>query len=294
MDLPCVCSELTTTFGAFADRGDIAGAMNPFDGGPEARNLPNRSVAPLIGASAARGEWVGGGAPIASEATVYIVDDDEDVRNSLSLLVESVHQPVNAFASAQEFLRGWDGEHGGVLVLDIRLPEMSGLALQERLMESSALMPIIFITAYGDVPTAVRAMRDGAFDFIEKPFRSQDLLEAIQRALSTFARAWEDRRRQQRELEHLGQLTDREYQILEMLIEGKPNKVMAADLGLSQRTVEVHRASLMKKMEADSLAGLVRAYLLARGGDRAIRPIRHRRRRHADPESMRDSRAVGH
>ena len=199
------------------------------------------------------------------DATVFIVDDDRAVRDSLSRLMKSVNQPVEAFASAQQFLENWDGHSGGVLVLDVRLPGMSGLVLQTRLLESSSVLPIIFITGYGDVPTAVRAMRAGAFDFVEKPFHGQDLLDAVQAALSWGASARESRLEKQRVLKRLARLTMRERQILEMMVEGKPNKVMAVELNLSQRTVEVHRANVMRKMEMDSVAGLVRAFLLTKG-----------------------------
>ncbi|MFQ5503886.1 MAG: response regulator transcription factor, partial [Planctomycetota bacterium] len=138
-----------------------------------------------------------------SAATVYVVDDDEHVRGSLTMLMESVNQPVEAYSSAQEFLEVWDGQPGGVLVLDIRMPEMSGLALQERLEKTSAVMPIIFITGYGDISTAVRAMRHGAFDFVQKPYRSQDMLDTIQRALALCASALENHRRRKRALDHM-------------------------------------------------------------------------------------------
>jgi len=197
--------------------------------------------------------------------TVFIVDDDEGVRDSLSLLMESVNQPVKAFASAEEFLHAWDGQPGCVLVLDIRMPEMSGLVLQDRLRELSAVVPIIFITGYGDVSTAVRAMQNGAFDFIQKPLRSQDLLEKVQRALAASGRALEVHDRKLREMERVARLTNREREILEMMVAGKPNKVMAFDLALSQRTVEVHRASVMKKLGVDSLAAAVRVFLVASG-----------------------------
>jgi FixJ family two-component response regulator len=196
------------------------------------------------------------------DGTIFIVDDDAPVRDSLRRLMESTNHPVEVFASARQFLNAWGDQPGGVLVLDIRLPDMSGLALQAELAEFSSVLPIIFITGYGDVPTAVRAMRAGAFDFVEKPFRGQDLLDAVQAALAAGSSARQRCLEKQRVLERLARLTRRERQILGMMVEGKPNKVMASELNLSQRTVEVHRASVMRKMEVGSLAALVRAFLL--------------------------------
>ena len=148
-------------------------------------------------------------------------------------------------------------------MLDIRMPEMGGMALQARMQEMNAPLPIIFITGYGDVSLAVRAMQNGAFDFLSKPFDSQELLDSVQRALA--AGVDMDRRRRERKqvLDRLQRLTGRERQILGMIVKGKSNKVMAIDLDLSQRTIEVHRANVMRKMGADSLAALVRAFLLA-------------------------------
>jgi len=190
--------------------------------------------------------------------TVFIVDDDEAVRSSLRLLIKSVGLIPAALGSAREFLEKYDPAQPGCLVLDVRMPEMSGLELQEQLNRQGAVIPVIFITGHGDVPMAVEAMQAGAFDFLQKPFRDQDLIDRIQRALE------KDRANRavlgERSLirERLESLTPREREVLEMVSSGKPNKIMAADLGVSQRTVEIHRARVMEKMGASSLAQLVR------------------------------------
>jgi FixJ family two-component response regulator len=192
---------------------------------------------------------------------VFIVDDDEAVRNSLRLLVKSVGLTATALASAQEFLASYDPLQPGCLVLDVRMPAMSGLELQQRLNLRGAVIPVIFITGHGDVPMAVEAMQQGAFDFLQKPFRDQDLMDRIQRALE------KDRanRAELGERSHIREqhetLTPREREVLAMVASGKANKAMAADLGLSQRTIEIHRARVMEKMGASSLAQLVRMVL---------------------------------
>jgi two-component system response regulator FixJ len=192
---------------------------------------------------------------------VYIVDDDEAVRGSLRLLLKSVGLTPNALGSAREFLSKYDPAQPGCLVLDVRMPEMSGLELQEQLNLQGAIIPVIFITGHGDVPMAVEAMQAGAFDFLQKPFRDQDLIDRIQRALEKDRanRAALTERTVIRE--RLESLTPREREVLTMVTAGKANKVMASDLGVSQRTVEIHRARVMEKMGASSLAQLVRMVL---------------------------------
>ena len=189
---------------------------------------------------------------------VFIVDDDEAVRSSLRLLLKSVGLIPEALGSAREFLHKYDPTQPGVLVLDVRMPEMSGLELQEQLSLLGAVIPVIFITGHGDVPMAVEAMQAGAFDFLQKPFRDQDLIDRIQRALEKDRanRAVLDELAVIRQ--RLESLTPREREVLNMVAGGKPNKIMAADLGVSQRTVEIHRARVMEKMGATSLAQLVR------------------------------------
>jgi FixJ family two-component response regulator len=193
-----------------------------------------------------------------AEPTVFVVDDDASVRDSLQLLMRSVDLRAETFASAAEFLEAYDPARSGCLVLDVRMPGMSGLVLQDRLEAIGATLPIIFLTAHGDVPMAVQAVRHGAIDFIQKPFRDQDLLDRIQRAIEQ-----DIDRRQERaykeEVDHrIASLTARERQVMEMVAVGKANKVIAADLGLSQRTVEIHRAHAMQKMQAESVPHLVR------------------------------------
>jgi two-component system, LuxR family, response regulator FixJ len=192
---------------------------------------------------------------------VFVVDDDEAVRNSLRLLVKSVGLTAAALVSAQEFLATYDPLQPGCLLLDVRMPGMSGLELQQRLNLLGAVIPVIFITGHGDVPMAVEAMQQGAFDFLQKPFRDQDLIDRIQRALekdraNRAALGERSRIREQHET-----LTPREREVLALVASGKANKVMAADLGLSQRTIEIHRARVMEKMGASSLAHLVRMVL---------------------------------
>lgn len=189
---------------------------------------------------------------------VYIVDDDEAVRGSLRLLLKSVGLTPNAMGSAREFLTKYDPLQPGCLVLDVRMPEMSGLELQEQLNLQGAIIPVIFITGHGDVPMAVEAMQAGAFDFLQKPFRDQDLIDRIQRALEKDRSNRSALTERNTIRERLESLTPREREVLTMVTAGKANKVMASDLGVSQRTVEIHRARVMEKMGATSLAQLVR------------------------------------
>ena len=189
---------------------------------------------------------------------VFIVDDDEAVRASLGLLLKSVGVAATSLGSAQAFLASHDALQPGCLLLDIRMPGMSGLELQQQLNLRGAIIPVIFITGHGDVPMAVAAMKDGAFDFLQKPFRDQDLIDRVQRAL---VRDQENRVALSQHTKiraRLDSLTPREREVLALMTRGKPNKVMAADLGISQRTVEIHRARVMEKMEARSLAQAVR------------------------------------
>lgn len=191
-------------------------------------------------------------------ASVFVVDDDDAVRNSLRLLLKSVGLPTVAFASAREYLDSWHPAQPGCLVLDVRMPGMSGLELQEELNRRGAIIPVIFISGHGDIPMAVEAIQHGAFDFLQKPFRDQDLIDRVQRALAA-----DNANRQslaQRDVlrQRYGSLTPREQEVLALVTKGKANKVMAGDLDISQRTVEIHRARVMEKMGAQSLAQLVR------------------------------------
>ena len=194
-------------------------------------------------------------------ATVFVVDDDEGVRNSLRFLLKSVGLTTQTLASAGEFLDSYKPSQPGCLVLDVRMPGMSGLELQQQLNLRGAVIPVIFITGHGDIPMAVEAMQQGAFDFLQKPFRDQDLIDRIQRALERDARNRAALEQHARIRERLDSLTPREREVLALMTHGKPNKIMAAELGVSQRTVEIHRARVMEKSGAASLAQLVRMVL---------------------------------
>lgn len=192
---------------------------------------------------------------------VFIVDDDRAVRDSLRLLLKSVGLNPLTLGSAHEFLSVYDPAQPGCLVLDVRMPQMSGLEVQEQLNLRGAIIPVIFITGHGDIPMAVEAMQAGAFDFLQKPFRDQDLIDRIQRALERDRANRAALGQRGRLRERLESLTPREREVLSLVVAGKPNKIMAADLNVSQRTVEIHRARVMEKMGASSLAQLVRMML---------------------------------
>jgi len=193
--------------------------------------------------------------------TVFVIDDDEAVRSSLRLLLKSYGLEAQPCASAEEFLASHDADRPGCMVLDVRMPGMSGIELQQQLNARGATIPIVFITGHGDVPMAVEAMQAGAFDFLQKPFSDNDLIARVQRAIEHNAtqRARLHTRNDTRD--RLVTLTPRERDVLDLVVVGKANKVIAADLGLSQRTVEIHRARVMEKMDATSLAQLVRMVL---------------------------------
>jgi two-component system, LuxR family, response regulator FixJ len=189
--------------------------------------------------------------------TVFVVDDDQAICDSLRLLLKSVGLATQTMGSAAEFLSAYQGQPG-CLVLDVRMPGMSGLELQQELNVRGATIPVIFITGHGDVPMAVEAMQHGAFDFLQKPFRDQELIDRIQRALAKDAKTRTALKEHERIRERLDSLTPREREVLTLMTQGKPNKVMAHELGVSQRTVEIHRARVMEKSGASSLAQLVR------------------------------------
>ena len=192
-----------------------------------------------------------------SEPTVFVVDDDAGVRDSIALLIRSVGLKSQTYPSASDFLAAYATGTPGCLVLDVRMPGMSGLELQERLEASGSALPIIFLTAHGDIPMAVQAVKAGAVDFIQKPFRDQALIDRIQQAIEQDARAREEFTDRGRIADRMAKLTPREREVMDMVVEGKANKAIAIDLGLSQRTVEIHRARVMKKMQAESLSRLV-------------------------------------
>jgi two-component system response regulator FixJ len=199
--------------------------------------------------------------------TVYVVDDDDAVRNSLKLLLKSAGLTADTAASAPEFLKAYDPALPGCLVLDVRMPGMSGLEMQQELNMRGATIPVIFITGHGDIPMAVEAMQHGAFDFLQKPFRDQELLDRVNRALARDAEKRTQLRHKDIILERLTTLSPREREVLDLVTRGKPNKIVAADLGVSQRTVEIHRARVMEKMDATSLAELVRMMIEIRPMD---------------------------
>jgi two-component system, LuxR family, response regulator FixJ len=203
---------------------------------------------------------------MSNSGTVFIVDDDEDVRSSLSLLLESSGYRAAACGSAQEFLERYAPEQPGCLLLDLRMPGMDGMALQRELTNRHALLPILFITGHGDVPMAVEAMKNGAFDFLQKPFGHAELLERVQRALAADAEARSDAARRDEVQRRYATLTPREREVMAMIVDGRANKVIAIDLGLSERTVEIHRSRVMEKMGTRSVAHLVRLAI-------ALRPL---------------------
>lgn len=198
---------------------------------------------------------------MATEATVFVVDDDAAMRESLRFLVESVGLDVETFERAEDFLERYDPELPGCLILDVRMPEVSGLELQERLAEYGSGLPIIMVTGYGDVPMAVRAMRNGAVDFIEKPFSDQHLIDRVQEAIARDRLRRTERKGRESVARRVSTLSAREREVLDLVVTGKANKVIAHELGLSPKTVEVHRARLMKKLNVSSVAELVRLSL---------------------------------
>ena len=197
----------------------------------------------------------------ATAPIVYIVDDDEAVRGSLRMLMRSVGLQAQALGSAREFLDAYDRRQSGCLVLDVRMPGMSGMELQQQLNQRGATIPVIFISGHGDVPMAVEAMQHGACDFLQKPFRDQELLDRVQRALARDAQLRASLAAGAQIRERIESLTPRELQVMQLVTQGKANKVVGATLGVSQRTVEIHRAHVMEKMHARSLAELVRMVL---------------------------------
>ncbi len=196
-------------------------------------------------------------------ASIYIIDDDEAIRDSLAIVLGALDWEVKTFGSAREFLERFDSAATGCVVADVRMPGMGGLELQARLAERCPEVPVIVMTGHGDVPMAVRAMKAGAADFIEKPFDAEALIERIRQVM--------ERRRARGEAEvattemqtRLARLTARERDVLRHLLEGKPNKVVAHDLGISPRTVEIHRARVMEKMGTQNVSQLVRLVLSA-------------------------------
>ncbi|GAB3382345.1 response regulator FixJ [Spongiibacter taiwanensis] len=197
------------------------------------------------------------------EATVYLIEDDDAVRDSLQLVLESVGYKVDAHSRADSFLERFSPALAGCIVLDIRMPGMNGMELQRQLNNRNSILPIIFVTGHGDVPMAVEAMQRGAVDFVQKPYREEELLNKIQQAIAADVEARAALMEKQQIRQKLEELTPRERQVMELMIEGKANKVIAYDLDISQRTVEIHRARVMEKMAVRSLAHLVRMVMAA-------------------------------
>jgi FixJ family two-component response regulator len=192
------------------------------------------------------------------EPAVFVVDDDAAVRRFLGGLIESVELRVEAYASAQDFLKAYEPGRPGCLVLDVRMPGMSGLELQRELTDRAIDLPVIVLTGHGNVQVAVHAMKAGAVDFIEKPFDNELLLDRIQKAVAGSVHAASERIRRNEIAIRLQQLTPRERQVLDLVVSGETNKGVARHLEISERTVEIHRANVMRKMRATSLADLVR------------------------------------
>jgi two-component system, LuxR family, response regulator FixJ len=201
---------------------------------------------------------------------VYLVDDDEAVRDSLGMLFKSIGLPFAAYPSALDFLQHYDPARPACLVADIRMPGLSGLELQQRLNEQRAPIPVIFITGHGDVPMAVSAMKSGAADFIQKPFRDQDLIDRINKALDQDRERRAGRAQEDEIRARIALLTPRENEVMQRVVRGQANKVIAMDLGVSQRTVELHRARVMRKLKMRSLAELVHAVDKITGGAAAV------------------------
>jgi len=189
---------------------------------------------------------------------VHIIDDDEAVRDSISMLLDTEDIEHVVYASAIDFLNVYNDAMSGCLVLDIRMPGMTGLELQETLNKRKSTLPIIFITGHGDIPMAVEAMRRGALDFLRKPFGEDDLLQRVNEALARAAEGRQERDAHEQAHEHFETLSPREKEVFERVAAGQANKFVAIELGISERTVEIHRAQVMKKMGARSLAQLVR------------------------------------
>lgn len=195
------------------------------------------------------------------EPTVFIVDDDDAVRDALKLLMESAGLRAETYATGQAFLNACRPERAGCLVLDIRMPGLSGLELQERLSAAGISLPVIMLTGHGDVPAAVRALKAGAVDFLEKPYESERLLERIRQAIARDAEERVASDLQAEAAQRLEQLTPREREVMELVVAGKANKVIAFELHISERTVELHRGRIMRKMGVRSLPELVRLIL---------------------------------
>lgn len=193
--------------------------------------------------------------------TVFVVDDDHDFRETLRLPLEGAGFAVSTYGSAKDFLDGYEGDGGGCLLLDVRMPGTSGLVLQEELSRRGSSLPIIFLTGYGEIPTAVRALKQGALDFLQKPFDEAVLIERIRAAVERDRANRETQAKVRSLLERYQSLSERERDVMRRMVAGEASKVIAIDLGLSLKTVELHRRSVMQKMQVDSIPALVEAAL---------------------------------
>ena len=198
---------------------------------------------------------------IPKKGNVYVVDDDEAVRDSLQWLLEGKDYRVRCFDSAESFLSRYDPREVACLIVDIRMPGITGLELQDRLLERKSPLPIVFITGHGDVPMAVNTMKKGAMDFIPKPFKEEELLSVVERMLDQAREAFADYQHAANREAVMGKLTAREAQVLERIVAGRLNKQIADDLGISIKTVEAHRANIMEKLNANTVADLLKIAL---------------------------------
>src|SRR5690625_1032721 len=202
-----------------------------------------------------------------NQCTIFIVDDDEAVRDSLRWLLEANGYQVKCFASAEAFLNGFDEEQLSVLIVDVRMPGMSGLELQEALIARNVNIPMVFITGHGDVPMAVDTMKKGAIDFLEKPFNETELRSIVARMIDIAVDEHKKELERRNHEEILGRLTAREQQVLERIVAGRLNKQIAGDLDISIKTVEAHRANIMEKLEVTTVADLMKIALAPTGDE---------------------------
>lgn len=227
--------------------------------------MPARSRSSNATSRESRARRPSGGPPRPVNApTVFVVDDDEDIRSSIALLMKSVRLTARAFAGADEFLEAWRPEEPGCLVLDVRMPGMSGLELQAVLIERNATIPIVFLSGHGDIPMALRAVKSGALDFLEKPFRDQALIDAVHAALSQDEARREARKERDALTALVASMSPREAEVAGLVADGLSSPEIARKLKLSPRTVEMHRARAMRRLGVDSVAELARLILAGR------------------------------
>ena len=200
----------------------------------------------------------------AEQAMVFVVDDDESMRDSIRLLLESEHLNASTFSCALDFMQSCNPRQKGCLLLDVRMPGLSGMELLETLKASGILLPVIMISGHGDVPMAVRALKHGAFDFIQKPFNSRELLERIHAALELDQKNRRQNSENEQRLAIFMTLTDREMEVVDLVVAGNPSKIIAKSLGISPKTVDIHRANIMRKLDVHTVAEMVQLRLSVR------------------------------